>query len=134
MSNGKRKGHIHGAKFCRHTTVTEAAQRVVELVNKFPEVKKISLGIIKRSKGGCFGIKFIPIHGGWRIVVRGTQAVQRLHIYTNNPDNTREKLEREFSEHVRQPSPSLSKETGRFSFFLTGLTSLYGYAMFVLQK
>lgn len=101
MANGKRKGHIGGGKFCRHTTVTEAARRVAELLNSFPEVKKISLGIIKRSKSGRFGIKFEPIHGGWRIIVCGTQAVQYLHIYTNSPSDTREKLERKFAEHIR---------------------------------
>lgn len=101
MSNGKRKGHIHGAKFCKHTTVTDASQKVAALVNSFPEVKKISLGIIKRTKSGQFGMKFAPIHGGWKIIVRGTQAVQHLHIYTSNPNETREKLEQEFLEHIR---------------------------------
>lgn len=100
MSNGKRKGHIHGGKFCKHTTVTDASQKVAELVNSFPEVKKISLGIIKRTKSGRFGMKFAPIHGGWTIAVHGSQAVQHLHVYTSDPLHTRKKIEEEFPENV----------------------------------
>lgn len=101
MGNGKRSGCIHGSKFCRHTTVTEPARRVAEVLNKFPEVTKIANGAISGKGPSQFGIKFFQIHGGWMIKVFGAHAVQKLHVYTDNAQNTRMKLEKEFSANLR---------------------------------
>lgn len=92
MSNGKRKNHILGPKFCKHTTVTESARKVVELINKWNEVTKISLGIIRQTKSGHFDVRFVPIHGGLTISVRGSKAIQQLHVYTSDPNETLRKL------------------------------------------
>lgn len=96
----RQKGHAHGGKVSgRHTTVTEAAQKVVLSAEKLPEVTKICLGIIKRARSGQFGIKLFPIHGGLRAVISGSQAVQHLFIYTNNIEATESALNQLHQEH-----------------------------------
>lgn len=71
-----------------HTTLTDAAREIVEAVHHIPHVSKVSVGIIKTtaSKGGKRGIKFLPITGGVKAIVRGSGTVQELYIYTKNPD------------------------------------------------
>ena len=101
MANGKRKGHINGSKFCKHGTVTESARKVAETVNKFPEVETISNGIISGKGPAHFSIKFDAIHGGWKITVRGSHAVQKLYVYTSNTEETRKRLEEAFSKNLR---------------------------------
>lgn len=101
MGNGKRNGKIHGVKFCRHTTVTEQARKVAEILNKFSEVTKIANGSISGKGPAQFGIKFVQIHGGWKIKVYGTHTVQDLHVYTDDPARTREKLELKFPNNIR---------------------------------
>lgn len=101
MGNGKRKNYISGPKFCRHGGVTEPARRVAEVVSKYTEVRKISNGDICGRGPSQFGIRFIQINGGWTIKVYGAHAVQDLHVYTNDPPSTREKLELKFPFNLR---------------------------------
>lgn len=101
MSKGKRNGCINGAKFCKHSTVTGSARKVAEILNKFPEVTKISNGFISGRGSSQFSIEFLPIHGGWTIKVYGCSAVQKLHIYTEDPAYTREKLIEAFPNNIR---------------------------------
>ncbi len=101
MANGKRNGCINGAKFCKHSTITESARKVAEILNKFPEVTKIANGTICGKDPSQFGIRFLLIHGGWTIKVYGCSAVQSLHIYTNDPACTKEKLELKFPNNIR---------------------------------
>ena len=77
-----------------HTTLTDLAREVVETTHHMPEVSKISIGIIKTttSKGGKRGIKFLPITGGLKAIVRGSGSVQELYIYTKNPKVTEQTL------------------------------------------
>ena len=77
-----------------HTTLTEIAREVIEVLHKIEDVSKVSIGIIKitASKGGKRGIKFLPITGGLKAAVRGSGTVQELYIYTKNPKNTEETL------------------------------------------
>lgn len=101
MGNGKLKNRINGPKFCRHGGVTEPARIVAEVVSKFAEVRKISNGDICGKGPSRFGIRFIQINGGWTIKVYGSHTVQDLHVYTNNPPYTREKLELKFPNNLR---------------------------------
>ncbi|HBB43826.1 MAG: hypothetical protein UW27_C0004G0022 [Parcubacteria group bacterium GW2011_GWA1_44_13] len=101
MANGKRKGHINGSKFCKHGKVTESAREVAEMVNKFPEVKKVSNGFLNGKGSSRFSMKFTEINGGWTIKIYGSHAVQELHVYTNNPAETRTKLEKELQKNLR---------------------------------
>ena len=52
------------------------------------EVSKISLGIIKQINIGKPRIKFLPINGGVKAVIRGNASIQEIFIYTNAPANT----------------------------------------------
>lgn len=101
MGNGKKKGYIHGEKFSVHGRVTESARKVAEVVCKFPEVKSISNGTIVGKGPSQFTIKFEEIHGGWRIKVYGSHAMQKLHVYTKDPSHTLEKIMLKFPSNIR---------------------------------
>ena len=77
-----------------HTTLTKVSSEVVSILQKIESVHKIGIGIIKTtaSKGGKRGIKFLPIVGGVKAMVRGSGTVQELYIYTKNPAEAEEKL------------------------------------------
>ena len=68
-----------------HTSATELSNEIIQAAEKIKEITKIGIGIIKitRSRGGKRGIKFLPITGGIKAVVRGSGTVQELFIYTN---------------------------------------------------
>ena len=68
-----------------HTSTTEVSNEIIKASEKIKEITKIGIGIIKitKSKGGKRGIKFLPITGGVKAVVRGSGTVQELFIYTN---------------------------------------------------
>ena len=100
VGNGKRSNCIHGTKFCKHTTVTPVARKVAEFLNNLPDVTKISNGIICGKGPSQFGIKFNQIHGGWMIKVFGAHAVQKLHVYSNNPEGTKQKLIEKFPNSI----------------------------------
>jgi len=67
-----------------HSTDTEASREVMRLINKLPEVTKISLGEIRHVPGGRRDIKFLPMNGGVKVVVRGNGAVQHMYVYTKD--------------------------------------------------
>ncbi|MEI8338226.1 MAG: DUF2103 domain-containing protein [bacterium] len=71
-----------------HTSTTEVSNEIIQAAEKINEITKIGIGIIKitKSKGGKRGIKFLPITGGVKAVVRGSGTVQELFIYTNEPE------------------------------------------------
>lgn len=87
--------HRAGGKLTRnHTTLIDAAVPLVDLLQERDEVSKISLGIIKVIGKGLPGLKFHPVTGGWRLVVRGNVSLQEIVVYTANPPATRRALER----------------------------------------
>ena len=74
--------HKTGRKLTRsHTTITEKAKEVVTLLERLPDVTKISLGIIKQIGLGKPAVKFHPITGGFRCVVRGNTSIQDVWVY-----------------------------------------------------
>lgn len=79
-----------------HSTATETAIIVIEVIAKLNEVTKISLGKIKHIGGGERRLKCLPITGGLKIAVRGSGAVQDLFVYTNNPSATQRQAEHIF--------------------------------------
>ena len=82
--------HLAGGKITRnHTTLIDAAVPVVEFLQKRSEVSKISLGLIKVIGKGPQNIKFHPVTGGWRLVIRGNISLQEVVVYTSNPEETR---------------------------------------------
>jgi hypothetical protein len=68
-----------------HGTRTETSTEVINLIHNLPEVTKISLGEIRHVPGGRRDIKFLPINGGVKAVIRGNGAIQYVYIYTKTP-------------------------------------------------
>ena len=85
--------HRAGGKLTRsHTTVIDAVAPLVDLLQECQEVSKISLGMIKNIGKGQTGLKFHPVTGGWRVVVRGNTSLQELVVYTPEPEVVRRRL------------------------------------------
>jgi hypothetical protein len=82
----RRGSHIAGGKVSgSHTTVIDAVRKVVVEAQKDVHVTKIVLGVITpRLPVGKHTVKFLPIQGGFKVVVRGTNSKQELYIYTRN--------------------------------------------------
>jgi len=82
--------HRAGGKLTRsHTTLIDAAVPLVDFLQGRDEVTKISLGMIKNIGKGSPGLKFHPVVGGWKVVVRGNVSLQEMVVYTSDPDATR---------------------------------------------
>ena len=79
-----------------HSTLTDTAREVVEIAQKYIEVSKIGIGFITHTHSGRRGIKFLPISGGIKVIVRGSGAVQELYIYTSNPEIIKDGLLQSF--------------------------------------
>ena len=74
--------HKSGRKLTRsHTTLIEKARDVVTMLERLPDVTKISLGIIKQIGLGKPAVKFHPITGGFRCIVRGNTSIQEVWVY-----------------------------------------------------
>jgi hypothetical protein len=85
--------HRAGGKLTRnHTTLIDAAAPLVDFLQECSEVTKISLGLIKNIGKGQPGLKFHPVTGGWRIVVRGNVSLQEIVIYTSDPERIKSQL------------------------------------------
>jgi hypothetical protein len=65
---------------------------LVDFLQECSEVTKISLGLIKNIGKGQPGLKFHPVTGGWRIVVRGNVSLQEIVIYTSDPERIKSQL------------------------------------------
>jgi len=82
--------HRAGGKITRsHTTLTDQAAFIVDAIHDRPEVTKISLGMIANIGRGKPNVKFLPITGGLKVVVRGNTSKQEIFIYTGDPGSTR---------------------------------------------
>jgi len=79
--------HKSGQKLTRsHTTLTEKAKEVVTTIERSPAVTKISLGIIKQIGLGRPSVKFHPITGGFRCIVRGNTSIQEVWVYVRGDE------------------------------------------------
>lgn len=67
-----------------HSSTTEATDKVIKTLKKSNLVSKISLGVIKKTKGksGNINIKYLPITGGVKASIVGGGTVQEIYIYT----------------------------------------------------
>jgi hypothetical protein len=80
-----------------HSTLTETAEKLVTEAIKSPLILKIGIANITHVGGGRRSLKFLPITGGIKAVVRGSGSVQELYIYTNTPNEAIAKLKIIFS-------------------------------------
>ena len=93
------KGHRQGGKVQgRHTTIIPAAEKIVDLLNKNPDVKKISAGFIKHGiKSGKHAIKISELDSGLLLKIRGTASIQEIRVYTNKKEEVKSSL-KDYSE------------------------------------
>jgi len=80
-----------------HSTLTETAEKLVEKAVRLELVSKIGIANITHVGGGRRSLKFLPITGGIKAVVRGSGSVQDIYIYTNKPEEAKVELEKIFS-------------------------------------
>ena len=78
-----------------HSTLTETAEKFIYEAIKSPLISKISIANITHVGGGRRSLKFLPITGGIKAVVRGSGSVQE--IYTNDSDEAMAELTKIFS-------------------------------------
>ncbi len=79
-----------------HSSLTETAEKLVVKAVKLELISKISISTITHVGGGRKSLKFLPITGGVKAVVRGSGSVQDIYIYTTNPEVTKFDLEKIF--------------------------------------
>jgi hypothetical protein len=89
------KGLLKGPKFNgRHSTVISSAVPAVEAARDSEHVTKIALGVITPIRSGAEHLKFIPVSGGLKMRVRGTNALQVFWLYTTRPEAVIEEITR----------------------------------------
>jgi len=90
-------GKIFNSKITdSHSTLTDTAKEVMTMVTRYEEVTKVGIGFITHVRGGRRDIKFLPISGGIKAMVRGSGAVQELYIYTSNTEVVTNRLSKAF--------------------------------------
>lgn len=82
------KGHVSGGKVtATHSTVTDATQKVVEVANKMPAIKRVALGQITRASGGSHRITVkSQDKGAIVLTVRMPQSIQEITLFTDSVD------------------------------------------------
>ena len=79
-----------------HTSIIDAAKPLIAAGEKCSLVTKMSLGIIKHIGTGKPNLKFHPITGGVKAVVRGNTTIQELYFYTQEINTVMELLKQSF--------------------------------------
>ncbi len=82
--------HVTGEKITKsHTTAIDPAAALIKKAEKFPEISKISLGVIAHGlKAGKHRIKLTLILGGIKATVRGSISKQEIFFFTSDPEKT----------------------------------------------
>ena len=94
--------HKAGGKITRsHTTIIDQALPIINFIEKHAEVNKIGLGMIKKITVGNPRIKYLPITGGFKLVIRGRISIQEFYIYTKEPKLLQETISKKYSEVFR---------------------------------
>ncbi len=92
------KNHRSGGKMGgRHTTVIDAAEKVVDFLLKQPEVSNVVAGRIKSGIGTAQQrIKIKQETGCLLVMVRGGASIQEIKVFSQSLDKVQEALERNF--------------------------------------
>lgn len=78
-----------------HSTYIDEAVLVVFTAKNDPAVKKVIIGVIKSTgKNAPPRLKCSPLPGGLMVQVRGVNAVQKVVVYTEDPEGTSKGLQR----------------------------------------
>jgi hypothetical protein len=93
----KRKMMSRASKLSpRHSTRTDAVERLYRAIKGYPEITKFALGVIKpHGSGGQPRLKIVQESGALRLTVRGGTAVQVFRVYSKNALKTRIDIIRE---------------------------------------
>jgi len=77
--------HKQGGKITRsHTSIIDGARDAINQAEASPLVSKIALGIIKNIGTGKPSLKFHPMVGGFRVIIRANVTIQEFFIYTKS--------------------------------------------------
>lgn len=75
--------HLSGKKFSkRHTTVIDAAKKIIKFLANQSLVNKISIGEIKAISNGPKRLKISNSPAGIKLMIRGSNSIQYFFIYT----------------------------------------------------
>lgn len=74
-----------------HTTATDASEYLIKEIFRYPEISKISLGVITKCRNTRSGprIKLTELSAGFKLTVRGKSDKQMLYIYLVDPCRTK---------------------------------------------
>jgi hypothetical protein len=92
------KNHRSGGKMGgRHTTVIDAAEKVVDFLLKCPEVSNVIAGHIKSGIGTAQQrIKIKKEAGCLSVMIRGGASIQEIKVFSQDLDKVQELLEEKF--------------------------------------
>jgi hypothetical protein len=80
-----------------HSSLTETAEKFVYEAVKLESISKIGIASITHiGGGGRKSLKFLPITGGIKAIIRGSGSVQEIYIYTDKIDSTKLELQKIF--------------------------------------
>lgn len=90
--------HKAGGKITRsHTTIIDLALPIISFIEKQPDVSKIGLGIIKSLKVGDPRLKYLPITGGFKLIIRGRVSIQEFYVYTKEVKSLQDTISKKYS-------------------------------------
>lgn len=74
-----------------HTTLIEAAYKIVSQLDRDDRVKKLSLGLIRKARPlrGEQNFKLLPTAAGFELIIRGNIYVQTIYIYLEEQERDR---------------------------------------------
>ncbi len=98
------KNHRSGKKIGRnHTTVIDAAEKVVDFLVKLPDVSKVITGHITNGiKTAPASMKIEQKTGCLMIKVRGTKSIQEISIFSKNLEEVQSQLEEAFQQYIQK--------------------------------
>ena len=95
------KNHRNGKKMGgKHTTVIDAAEKVVDYLQKNVDVSSIiACGIKTGIKTGRHSVKIKVETGCLLLKVRGTKSIQDIRVFSQNLDKVHKEIEEKFPQY-----------------------------------
>jgi hypothetical protein len=91
--------HISGGKIASsHSSYIDAVEPLLKSLARNPLVTKISLGVITPNlPPSSVRVKVMPLSGGLKAVVRGTNSIQDVFVYTTEVTRVTEIIEQAYA-------------------------------------
>ncbi|MEI8343355.1 MAG: DUF2103 domain-containing protein [Candidatus Moraniibacteriota bacterium] len=98
------KNHRSGKKIGKnHTTVIDAAEKVVDFLVKLPDVSKVITGHITNGiKNAPASMKLEKKSGCLLIKVRGSKSIQEISIFSKNLETVQAHLKEAFQQFIKK--------------------------------